>query len=129
MLPCLLGLSLRRKKMNLPLLELLVHDWIAFVTGIMGKALFPIYQIDLDMIDKSFVLPFPSTRRARRPFYKGNFIRVANTISGKTHSTYPTNNKDKVITLGAISSHTFGDIEVKPSRGDGPRSNLGGEGC
>ena len=26
MLPCLLGLSLRRKKMNLPLLELLVHE-------------------------------------------------------------------------------------------------------
>ena len=41
----------------------------------------------------------------------------------------PTNNKNKVIILFPISSHTFGDIDMKPSRGDMPRSNLGGEGC
>ena len=42
---------------------------------------------------------------------------------------FPTNNKDKGITLNTISSHTFGDIDVKPSRGDGQRSNLGQEMC
>ena len=42
---------------------------------------------------------------------------------------YPTNNKSNLITLPAISSHIFGDIDMKPSQGDRPRSNLGGEGC
>ena len=49
--------------------------------------------------------------------------------SGGNVDNFPTNNKDKVITLSPISSHIFGDIEVKPSRVDKPRSNLGGEGC
>ena len=41
----------------------------------------------------------------------------------------PTNKENKLITLCPISSHIFGDIDTKPSRGDRPRSNLGGEGC
>ena len=44
-------------------------------------------------------------------------------------SARPIYKENKVITLNTISSHTVGDIDVKPSRGDRPRSNLGCKGC
>ena len=42
---------------------------------------------------------------------------------------YPTNKENKGIILCPISSHIFGDIDTKPSRGDRPWPNLGPEIC
>ena len=57
------------------------------------------------------------------------YENVLQDSSGGNLNNLPMYKENKDATLNTISFHTVGDIDMKPSRGDRPRSNLGPEGC
>ena len=68
----------------------------------------------------AYLFPQLLIRRIRGRYLWGEIFNEVN---------FPIYKENKDITLNTISSHISENIDMKPSRGDRPGSNLGPEGC